>query len=336
MWDWTGNKGGYKKVVKKTPSAVPPAYPPRYSGYNNNSNNGYSQPNNGYQSPYPGYGVPDYSGNQWNDMENYQQAPMMPPQQMPPQQAYRNQAPQQMPPNNGGYHMPQTRQPMPPQSVQQQQQRLMSPPPQTYMQQHQPMMPQVMAPMNTTNEDLNTWEWEFENFNLPGMELQEVTMVVQSTAWKNDMRKAFKRARRDFLKFVGYHHQDECLEAGVDEEGLKLLKKGRAPENFNVHMKIPLDYLGTNDFSNLCLIKTHPFHIDLHKFLDLQITKQFNGAKPKRILLPVPVGKVYVPNNGTFSPGGKDKHDRSVYAGFLESTFEIIKMKSSMGRSADI
>ena len=323
MWDWSGTKGGYKKkVLQKTIPSSPPAYPPRYPA-------SYS-PNN-YQSPYPGYGVPDYSGGLWHDNEGYSnpQMPQQPPQPMPPQN-YRVPPP----PARRGYppqpaNMPQSQMPQQPPPMMQQ----MQPPPQAMPYANRPQA-QVMTGGNP--DDLSMWEWQLENFNLPGMELQEAMLVIQSLNWKNDMKKAFKRARRDFLKFVGYHHREECLQAGVDEEGLKLLKKGRSPENFNVHMKIPLDYLGTNDFSNLCLIKTYPFHIDIHKFLDLQIAKQAGLGKPRRLLIPVPRGKVYVPEVVDFAPGGKDKHDRSVYAGFLESTFEIIKLKSSMGRSANL
>lgn len=330
MWDWSGTKEGYKKkVLRKTTPSSPPAYPPRYpSNYNPNNPNNYGNTN--YQSPYPGYGVPDYSGGLWHDNESYHnpQVPPQAPQPMPPQN-YRTPPP----PARRGY--PQQAVNMPQQMMPQQQmpQPMSAPPPQSasYMNN---MSSQVMPAGNP--DDLSMWEWQLDNFNLPGMELQEAMLVIQSPNWKNDMKKAFKRARRDFLKFVGYHHKDECLQAGVDEEGLKLLKKGRSPENFNVHMKIPLDYLGTNDFSNLCLIKTYPFHSEIHKFLDLQIVKQAGLGKPRRLLIPVPRGKVYVPDTGDFAPGGKDKHDRSVYAGFLESTFDMIKIKSSMGRSADM
>lgn len=54
--------------------------------------------------------------------------------------------------------------------------------------------------------------------------------------------------------------------------------------------------------------------------------------KPRRLFIPAPKGKVYFPGVIEVSSGGKDKHDRSVYAGFLESTFEIIAQKNSLGR----
>lgn len=183
-----------------------------------------------------------------------------------------------------------------------------------------------------TSDEETIWSWYFDQYDLPGMELHEVVFVSQSSRWKAEMRKAFKRARRDFLKFVGYHHVTECESIGLDAYAIKRLKLGRSPENYNVHMKIPLDYGGTNDFSNLCLIQTHPYHEELHKFIDMQIALQPPNRRSKKLFIPVPTGKVYMPEGFASSPGGKDKHDRSVYAGFLENVFEEIRLKNAMGR----
>jgi hypothetical protein len=183
-----------------------------------------------------------------------------------------------------------------------------------------------------SSDEETIWAWHFEQFDLPGMELHEVIYTSQTGRWKTEMRKAFKRARRDFLKFVGYHHVKECEAAGLDNYAIKRLRHGRTPENFNVHMKIPFDYAGTNDFSNLCLIRTHPYHEELHKFIDMQIALQPPGRRSRKLYIPMPMGKVYMPDGVVASSGGKDKHDRSVYAGFLECVFEEIRLKSALGR----
>ena len=180
--------------------------------------------------------------------------------------------------------------------------------------------------------DRSTWEWQMSQLDLPNMELQEVNFVMLNAQWKLELRKAFKRARRDFLKYVGYHNVNELLAIGLTEEDIRKIKKGKACENVNVHVKIPFDYGGTNDFSNLVLMQTHPFHADLHKLIDMQIAPQQRGGLPKRLFVPVPAGKVYVPGDIVVSSGGKGKHDRSVYAGFLESTFEAIAQRSAMDR----
>jgi hypothetical protein len=337
MWDWSGSKGGPKrgrtKRTSSAPSRVPAppqpgyapaqaAYPPQQRGYPGPA--AYPDPSQqpGYPpqqgQPYPpqqGYHMPPQPG--YPGQPGYPPQGGYPPPQYPPQPGY---PPQQ----HGGY---------PPQ------QPAGYPPPQHsgYPPEHGQMVgSQQPAYAVDDEQEERMWEWQFQQFDLPGMELQVVTFAAQTARWKSEMRKAFKRARRDFLKFVGYHLADSCTAAGIPDIGIKQLKRGRAPENFNVHMKIPLDYSGTNDFSNLCLLQTHPYHEDLHKFLDMQIARQPAGQRSRKLYIPIPEGKIYVPEGGVFIPGGKDKHDRSVYAGFLEDTFETIRLKSSVGRSADI
>ncbi len=163
------------------------------------------------------------------------------------------------------------------------------------------------------------------------MDLIEADYVPLDPNWLSELRKAFKRTRRDFLKYVGYHHVNELMAAGMNEEAVKLVKKGKAPENFNIHIRIPFDYGGTNNFNNLVLIQTHPYHTEIHRFIDMQTLSQPN-LKPRKLYLPAPKGKVYFPGEIELSGGGTSRHDRSVYAGFLESTFEMIQQRSVLGR----
>ena len=237
----------------------------------------------------------------------------------PPQPAY---MPQQYQP----YPAPMPPQPMPYAPAPQMSQQPQSMPTMAAYQQNGAAMPA------DGNGDRPMWEGQASQMELPNMDVIEANYIMLDPRWRLELRKAFKRARRDFLKYVGYHHVNELMAAGLLEEDIAKIKKGKAPENFNVHVRIPFDYGGTNDFSNLVLIQTHPFHVNIHKFLDMQILSQPQGMKPRRLFIPAPKGKVYFPGVIEVSSGGKDKHDRSVYAGFLESTFEIIAQKTSLGR----
>lgn len=308
-------------------------------------------PNYPQQSPYarqmvPPQAPPPYQQNYVPQQPAYPaQAPGWNAQQMPPpaypQQNYAQPAyPQQMPPAypQQNYAQPAYPQQMPPAYPQQAQ-----PAPQSYSpplpqqqqapQPYAPQQPQSMPhPSGSGAEaDRSLWEWQFQQFNLPNMDLIEAEFVLLDAQWLSELRKAFKRTRRDFLKYVGYHHVNELMAAGMDDESIKLVKKGKAPENFNIHVRVPFDYGGTNSFSNLVLIQTHPFHTELHRFLDMQTLTQPN-FKPRKLFLPSPKGKVYFPGEIEISSGGQSRHDRSVYAGFLESTFEMIAQKSSLGR----
>ena len=274
------------------------------------------------------------------------------PQPMPQQYAPQGYAPQPMPQGYAPQPMPQQYAPQPvpqapyaphpaPQIVPQ------GYAPQPVIQQAEqpvpaarPAVPTVDSAYNVTKiprpvestGDRSDWEYQLTQLDLPNMELQEVNFVMLNAQWKLELRKAFKRARRDFLKYVGYHNVNELIAIGLTDDDIRKIKKGKASENVNVHIKIPFDYGGTNDFSNLILMQTHPFHADLHKFIDMQISRQQQGGLPKRLFVPVPAGKVYVPGDIVVSSGGKGKHDRSVYAGFLESTFEAIAQRSAMDR----
>ena len=203
--------------------------------------------------------------------------------------------------------------------------------PQPYAPKPYPAQGMSAVPTGNPDTDRALWEWQFSQTNLPNMELIEVNYVMLDANWLSELRKAFKRTRRDFLKYVGYHHVNELIAAGMDEEDIKLVKKGKAPENFNIHVRVPFDYGGTNSFSNLVLIQTHPYHNEIHRFIDMQTLIQPN-LKPMKLFLPSPKGKVYTPGEVEISSGGTSRHDRSVYAGFLESTFEMINQRSMMGR----
>ncbi len=184
--------------------------------------------------------------------------------------------------------------------------------------------------------DRSLWELQLNNSNLPGMELEEFELINFDHIYIKEMRRGFKRARRDFIKFISYNNQQDLYSAGLDDIDIALLRKGYVSENFNIHRKVPYEYGGNNDFSNFCLIQTHPYHDNLHKFLDMQVFIHPKGAKVKRLFIPIPSGNVYNPYLDINSSGGKSKHDRSVYAGFQEETFNLIAQKTAMGKAAEL
>ncbi len=57
-------------------------------------------------------------------------------------------------------------------------------------------------------------------------------------------------------------------------------KTGRPPDGWNVHHKIPLDDGGTNQLSNLMLIKNEPYH----KALTVYQNSVAKGLKPNDIM----------------------------------------------------
>lgn len=113
-------------------------------------------------------------------------------------------------------------------------------------------------------------------------------------SWQ-EMNRAFDRyhnLRARFLKLLSYSEQEACRQSGLSEDDINSLKNGYAPENFNIHLKIPADFGGTADFENFSLIKTHPYHDNIHRIIDMQIENNFLRVY-KKIYLPWFEGKFY-------------------------------------------
>ncbi len=180
--------------------------------------------------------------------------------------------------------------------------------------------------------DLTYWEAKFQKMNFPGMDLVEATAYPLTLLEKINRKKQYARVKRDFLRYVSYNYVNDLRNAGLDEDSIFYFKKGIIPENFNVHIKIPFDYTGEVDFSNMCLIQNIPYHEDIHRFIDMQMEGMASHLRPRKLYIPVPTGKVYIPLTMYTGSGGKGKHDRSVFAGYTESAFKSLAQKSMPGR----
>lgn len=195
-----------------------------------------------------------------------------------------------------------------------------------------PKTKHAISVISEMREDLKFWEAKFQEMNFPGMDLVEATAYPISMSDKIERKKQYKRVKRDFLKYVAYNFVNDLRNAGLDEDSIFYFKKGIMPENFNVHLKVPFDYTGSVDFSNMVLIQNRPYHEDIHRFMDMQMDGMPVGTLPEKLYIPVPTGKVYIPLTMYTGSGGKGKHDRSVYAGYSESAFKRLAQKTMMGR----
>ena len=116
----------------------------------------------------------------------------------------------------------------------------------------------------------NVWDYRFVNGNaakLPNVELLPTSLTKISTQAKNSMRAIFDAGpKKDFLKSLGNRSDISQMlsKAGFSNNefpGLvQRLKAGQGIPGHQVHHKIPLTFGGSNDFSNLVLMKNSPFH----------------------------------------------------------------------------
>lgn len=138
----------------------------------------------------------------------------------------------------------------------------------------------------------NLIERKLVEYKLDAFDIIQRPYDPQSWQEMNRFYAEFQHNRVMFLKLLAYSCTEDCLQAGMDEEDIKLLKMGLTPENFNTHLQVPFDFGGLTDFSNFCMMRTHPVHENLHKIFDLQLTNNFL-KRQKMLFIPWYEGKIY-------------------------------------------
>lgn len=181
-------------------------------------------------------------------------------------------------------------------------------------------------------KDLVFWEAKFQEMNFPGMDLVEATAYPLLLLEKVNRKKQYKRVKDDFLKYISYHLSNDLRDAGLSEDDIFYLKKGVLPENFNVHIKIPFDYTGSVNFTNMVLMQNLPYHEDIHRFMDMQMEGMPIATIPEKLYIPVPTGMIYIPLTMYNGSGGKGKQDRSAVAGYSQSALDRLAQKTMRGR----
>ena len=133
---------------------------------------------------------------------------------------------------------------------------------------------------------------KIRHFGLKNLELKECAYHPQT--WDEMSKDAieYQRIRKSFLKLIGYSYEQECRNIGFDDEDINLLKSKKSPENYNTHLKIPLDFGGGLSFQNLSLVKSHPCHDRIHSLIEMQIGNRFL-QKHKIIYIPWFEGMFY-------------------------------------------
>lgn len=83
--------------------------------------------------------------------------------------------------------------------------------------------------------------------------------------------------------------------AGLNDDQIATLRDGRIPQGWQVHHKLPLDDGGTNDFSNLVLIKNEPYHKVITNAQNAATRGMTEGQTRVIQEWPIPNGFVYPP-----------------------------------------
>jgi hypothetical protein len=136
-----------------------------------------------------------------------------------------------------------------------------------------------------------------QEFILEGVETHSVNYVKRDRTEYANLRKAFDGgARADFAKSLTSSPEGIAAlkRAGLDDAQIARLKDGKVPQGWQVHHKLPLDDGGTNDFSNLVLIKNDPYHIALTNAQKALVGDLAVGGS-RQVDFPIPKGSIYHP-----------------------------------------
>ena len=139
------------------------------------------------------------------------------------------------------------------------------------------------------------WLKLFQKTNLSDMDLVALKLVRNYTHDFKAESQQLKAQMHQFLLNLSGSHVDELRVAGLSEDQIGHLVEGKLPINWTVHLKYPLAYGGTITENNLVLIPEHPFHEDLHAFINQQIVTDAGVMSPAVLYVPVPKSPVYVP-----------------------------------------
>ena len=128
-----------------------------------------------------------------------------------------------------------------------------------------------------------------EDVTLYDIEMKKINYVKRDRSVLKELRNDFnKSVRKDFLKSISSDIKN-LKSHGLSETDIQKLKDGLVPKGYQVHHELPLDDSGTNDFSNLVLIKNDPYHKVITNYQN-SIARTMKIGESKEVLWPI-IGK---------------------------------------------
>lgn len=125
------------------------------------------------------------------------------------------------------------------------------------------------------------------------MSTKQVTYTKRNPVECTKLRNNFNsNVRSDFLKDFAGKSSNKLKEFGFSDVDIAKLKDGLVPKGYQVHHKLPLDDGGTNDFSNLVLIKNDPYHKVITNYQN-SVTKGLEAGESIKVEWPIPEGSYY-------------------------------------------
>jgi len=128
---------------------------------------------------------------------------------------------------------------------------------------------------------------------LPDVPVVSFDYHRRGAAEKAALRESFQMGdRQAFLTHLLQDRAADLRAQGFTERNLESLRRGKVPHGFNVHHIKPLDDGGDNRFDNLVLMRAHPNHEAIHRYLDPQL-KGLQIGQSRQVSLPMPPAGAY-------------------------------------------
>lgn len=130
------------------------------------------------------------------------------------------------------------------------------------------------------------------NVTLKEIKTKEIVYEKRDRTELENLRKEFDNSiRKQFLSDLS-KNIEILKDAGFSDIDILKLQKGRVPDGWQVHHKVPIDDSGTNSFDNLILIQNEPYHKVITNFQN-SFAKQLAPGEKQIVDWPIPEGKLY-------------------------------------------
>ncbi|HLM58672.1 MAG TPA: hypothetical protein VK422_21390 [Pyrinomonadaceae bacterium] len=150
----------------------------------------------------------------------------------------------------------------------------------------------------TSGGDTFTGTLRGARVELPGVTVRSISYTKRSADELATLRNAFNSTERaGFVRSLANDPAKvaQLRRAGLNDDQIRMLADGKIPQGWQVHHKLPLDDGGTNDYSNLVLIKNEPYHKVITNAQNSATRGMTEGQTRLIEQWPIPPGFVYPP-----------------------------------------
>lgn len=152
---------------------------------------------------------------------------------------------------------------------------------------------------------------------LPEMPITKVNLNTNLQINKQSFYTNLIKLSKKFVQFIAFNNITDLFKLNQSFENIELMKNKIIPENLSIYIRIPPNYDGKLEFTNLFLIPTYPFKQILDNFITEQIiiynkqTRNKTINYPTELYIPNPTDMVFIPAlKGFTSPGGNTSTDK--------------------------